>query len=256
MLSTLHPRSATTSLLLAGFLTSVALARVTDRTLFLSTYSDDFACSNIVYARIDNDICTDTSVCAILNDTDGSFHDTEMTACILDREAFLKSAFKGAPYLTVELYPDECLGKSYNTRSFIADGNCHPYAHNHFKVIQANGTTSVWSAQSGCESDDWYEEWSVDSVAELNTEACVSDGARTWRSYFVAGTTNTEDSTSNPPTTTAATPTTVTSSPTATVAPSTAIPSTLPSSLATSRSTVASTAALLVAMALSAAMIP
>ncbi|KAF4037968.1 hypothetical protein GN244_ATG09927 [Phytophthora infestans] len=185
-------------LVASGKLSTSPQARVTERTLFLSTYSDDFSCSNIVYARIDNDICTDTSVCAILNDTDGSFHDSEMTACILDRDEFLKSAFKGSPYFTVELYPADCLGKSYNTRSFIADGSCHPYAHSHFKVQQDNDTISVMSAESGCDAADWYEEWSVDSNTQLNTEACVTDGTNTWKAYFVKGTTAVDDSNLNP----------------------------------------------------------
>ncbi|OWZ18563.1 Choline/ethanolamine kinase [Phytophthora megakarya] len=192
-----------------------ARARVTQRTLFLSTYSDDLNCSNIVYARIDNDICTDTSVCTIRNDSDGSFHDTELTACILDREAYLKTAFKGSPYLTVELYPTDCLGKSYNTRSFIADGNCHPYKDNHFKVVQTNGTISVLSAESGCESTDWQEEWKVNSDTQLNTEACVTDGTNTWKSYFIAETTVIDESTSPPPTT-VPTPTSTTEAPVAT----------------------------------------
>ncbi|POM81044.1 Hypothetical protein PHPALM_1046 [Phytophthora palmivora] len=203
------------NLLSVVILVGVAHARVTERTLFLSTYSDDFNCTNIVYARIDNDICTDTSVCTIYNDSDGSFHDTELTACILDREEFLKTAFKGSPYLTVELYPTDCLGKSYNTRSFIADGGCHPYKHNHFKVLQTNGTISVLSAESGCESTEWYEEWTVNSETQLNTEACVTDGTNTWKSYFIAGATVPDESTS-PPTAIVPTPTHSTPSPVAT----------------------------------------
>ncbi|KAG3110821.1 hypothetical protein PI124_g11380 [Phytophthora idaei] len=224
--------NAIVSLLTPGMFATLAHTRVTERTLFLSTYSDDLSCSNIVYARIDNDICTDTSVCAILNDTDGSFHDSEMTACILDRDEFLKSAFEGSSYFTVELYPTDCLGKSYNTRSFIADGNCHPYAHSHFKVMQVNGTTSVLSAESGCESTAWYEEWSVDSTTQLNTEACVTDGTNTWKAYFVKGTTITDDATLNPAAT-VVTPVSSTPSPAVTTTAPTTNSSTMSSSLAT-----------------------
>ncbi|ETI37094.1 hypothetical protein F441_16734 [Phytophthora nicotianae CJ01A1] len=243
--------SAIIRLFTPGMFVTLGFARVTERTLFLSTYSDDFSCSNIVYARIDNDVCTDTSVCAILNDTDGSFHDSEMTACILDRDEFLKSAFKGSPYFTVELYPTDCLGKSYNTRSFVADGNCHPYAHSHFKVIQVNNTISIMSAEAGCDATDWHKEWSVDSTTQLNTEACVTDGTTAWKAYFVKGTTVADDSSSNPSATVVA-PVSITPSPTvATTAPS-ANSSTTYSSLATPVSASSATA-LLFGMALSAA---
>ncbi|KAL3656457.1 hypothetical protein V7S43_018682 [Phytophthora oleae] len=210
------------------------VARVTERTLFLSTYSEDLNCTEIVYARIDNEVCTDTSKCAIHNDGDGSFHDTEMTACILDRDEFLESAFNGAPYLTVELYPTDCLGKSYNTRSFVADGKCHPYSLSHFKVAQVNGTTSVWSSDFGCEDTDWYEEWSVVDETQLNSEACVTDGTNYWKSYFMEGTTTSWESSSDFEPTTPA-PTTTTASPAVTQAPPV---STLTPSLAPSVSTI------------------
>ncbi|GMF28448.1 unnamed protein product [Phytophthora lilii] len=203
-----------------------------DRTLSLSTYSEDTECSNVVYARIDNVPCTDTSVCSVHNDDDGSFHDTEMTACITDREAYLQSAFNDAPYLTIELYPTDCLGKSYNTRSFLADGACHPYAHSHFKVVQVNGSTSVWSADSGCQSNDWYEEWTVLSATELNTEACVSDDTNTWKVYYVEGkSSKCTDTTTSP----SATVATSTAEPAATTTAPTADASLLASSPAISR---------------------
>ncbi|KAH7489055.1 uncharacterized protein KRP23_2993 [Phytophthora ramorum] len=240
----------------------VAFARDESRTLFLSTYSEDLACSDIVYARIDNVRCTDTSVCTIHNESDGSFHDTEMTACILDREEFLSSAFNGAAYLTVELYPADCLGKSYNTRSFLADGKCHPYALNsHFKVVQdKDGTTSVFSADSGCESNNWYEEWSADSDTEVNTEACLSDGSRTWKSFFVAGaaaadkSAGTTDSTSNASATAAPVTTAPPVSTTATpITNSTTLAS---SSRQSSHSFAVSAAALFVSMILLGTMVP
>jgi hypothetical protein len=204
----------------AALVADIALARYTeDRTLLLSTYSEDSACSSVVYARIDNAICTGTSVCTVHHDDDGSFHDTEMAACILDRAAYLKAAFQGSPYLTVELYPKDCLGKSYNTRTFLADGECHPYANSHFKVVHHhNGTTAVWSAESGCDASDWNVQWSVVSATDLNTEACITDGVDSWKSYLVEE--SSEDSTdatvisvSNPaatdaPTTTPAAPAT------------------------------------------------
>ncbi|KAK1946244.1 hypothetical protein P3T76_001797 [Phytophthora citrophthora] len=220
------------------------VARVTDRTLFLSTYSEDLNCTEIVYARIDNEVCAETSKCAIHNDSDNSFHDTEMTACILDRDEFLESAFRGTPYLTVELYPADCLGKSYNTRSFIADGKCHPYALSHFKVAQVNGTTAVWSSEIGCEDTHWYQEWFV-LDRYLNSEACLTDGKKYWKSYFTGGTTTSWESSSDYEPTTP-TPTTTTTSPPVTQAPPV---STLAPSLATPLSMV-STIAFLVCLTL------
>ncbi|KAG1695093.1 hypothetical protein DVH05_020735 [Phytophthora capsici] len=221
------------------------VARVTERTLFLSTYSEDLNCTEIVYARIDNEVCTETSKCAIHKDDDGSFHDTEMTACILDRDEFLESAFRGVPYLTVELYPTDCLGKSYNTRSFIADGKCHPYALSHFKVARGNGTTAVWSSDVGCEDTKWYEEWLVVDKTQLNTEACITDGKNYWKSYFMDGTTTSWESSSDYEPITPA-PTTTTAPPAVTQAPPVA---TLASSVAMSLSMV-STAACLVCFTL------
>ncbi|KAG6949216.1 hypothetical protein JG687_00015024 [Phytophthora cactorum] len=124
--------NAIVRLLTPGMFATLAHTRVTERTLFLSTYSDDLSCSNIVYARIDNDICTDTSVCAILNDTDGSFHDSEMTACILDRDEFLKLAFEGSSYFT-EWSVDSTT--QLNTEACVTDGT------NTWKAYFVKGTT-------------------------------------------------------------------------------------------------------------------
>lgn len=133
--------------------------------------------------EIGSDACPDASSCSAENDEVGGFQYAVSTSCTTDRTAYFATAFKGQSYLTIETYASSCVEELYDTRSYLADGECHPYKYGHFKIGEGDdNTTSVFISDSGCDSTDWNEDWSALTDSELNTGACITNGMVVFRS--------------------------------------------------------------------------
>ncbi|KAG7386037.1 hypothetical protein PHYPSEUDO_000705 [Phytophthora pseudosyringae] len=95
----------------------------------LTTYSDDEVSSQVGYVSMSGNRCPANDSCE--NNTDEyDLSEKESTGqgCVVDRDAYLKTVFKGAPYLRIERYSTNCHDdyESYDIVGYLADDNCHP----------------------------------------------------------------------------------------------------------------------------------